>query len=189
MIADISNWHTYLTPYDSSVKYFYRQNAKGQDMTLAKSLYNAVRTKIEYRDDLTLDDWSLPKLTLERGFGDCEDQSALLTSLYILAGFQTKMIMFYPLGWEIAHVATLIKDYPRKGWNRVDPTRDWDFEEKTSYAPITVDLYEISLNGTIPLIESFFTPFVNIHSALVRNNILPNSRPLIKFPVIKDLRK
>lgn len=181
--------HNYITPYDSSVKSFYKKYARGKDTMLAKSLYLAVRDNIEYRDDLSLDTWSMPKEVIARGWGDCEDSAALLTSLYILGGFEAKMTVFYPMGWEISHVAVLIKDHPKTGWNRVDPTRaNWNFGDTTSYAPITVDLFEVDVNGTYPMPESIFSPLVNLQAMAVMQGLLPNSRSL-DIPAIKDMNQ
>ena len=188
-------YETFLTPKNSSVLNFARRYGNGEGYTLAKSLYDAVRDNILFKADAT-DQWSLPANTIRRGYGDCEDLAALLASLYLSQGMDAKLLVFYPFGWEIAHVVVLLKDFPKVGWNRLDPTRTrWNFEDKTRYAPINMDIMTIDITGEFPAPEFILSPLINLTTNIVNSGLLPNSRiftPLLEetdIPPIKDYHR
>ena len=61
-----------------------------------------VRKNIKYQSE-PIDDWSHPQVTLDRGYGDCEDMAILERALLIAAGWEPEIYIVIARD-NIAHV-------------------------------------------------------------------------------------
>ena len=96
----------------------------------ARAIFEMVRQWVRYVPDvLGVETFAEPWLTLERRAGDCDDQSALLASLYESVGFPTRFVMAAysdPNVYEHIYLDVLIGEE----WFPVDPTESFSFGEE-----------------------------------------------------------
>ena len=91
----------------------------------ARAIYAMVRGWIRYvRDVYGVETIAEPWLTLRRRVGDCDDQSALLASLYESVGFPTRFVMAaYNTPGMFEHI--YLQVYAGNEWLDVDPTENF----------------------------------------------------------------
>jgi transglutaminase-like putative cysteine protease len=100
----------------------------------AKAIFEMVRSWVRYVPDvLGVETFAEPWLTLERRAGDCDDQAALLASLYEAIGFPTRFVMGAyndPAIFEHIYLQVMIDGQ----WFDVDPTENFRFGEAPPFA-------------------------------------------------------
>lgn len=99
------------------------------DLSEAASVFEAVRSWVRYvRDVVGVETFAEPWLTLERRAGDCDDQSALLASMYEAIGYPTRFVMAAYQDPNIyEHI--YLEVFAAGEWFPVDPTEKFAFGE------------------------------------------------------------
>ena len=98
------------------------QSIERDEVAEARALYQSMRGWIRYvRDVYGVETLAEPWLTLERRAGDCDDQSALLASMYEAVGYPTRFVMAaYSNPDVFEHI--YLQVFANGEWLDVDPT-------------------------------------------------------------------
>ena len=79
------------------------------EATCPRDVCRAVRHWVKYRPDRDGDDLAAPAVTLDRGYGDCEDFSSLIATVCTMRGWRATRVRYYGslfrLGHEVAEGA------------------------------------------------------------------------------------
>lgn len=94
-----------------------------------------VQHEVTYRSE-QFDEWSPPQVTLERGYGDCEDLALLKRAVLLRLGFPEERIFFVLVRYLTRIHAVLIID--DQGWKCLDSFNGLTLpvEQVTDYTPV-----------------------------------------------------
>ncbi len=117
----------FITPDDLQVETVFKRITSKLDSNdeKARACFHWVRANIKYvLEEKGEDKWRYPKDTLDRKYGDCEDQAFLLCSFLHLAKQQYYFAREIQLGNNQFHAFVIVINNPEIGLNYWDTTTD-----------------------------------------------------------------
>lgn len=107
-----------------------------------EALFNFVRDTIRYQRDVAgIETLTIPRVTLVREVGDCDDQVTLLCSLLESVGYPTRFVIAGYSGAEFEHVYCQV--FANGEWVNCDPTEFRGALYSLGYAPPAPTIIEI----------------------------------------------